>query len=105
VQRLLVRCGYHVVCARDAQEALAALLSSEHRIDLVLSDLVLPQVNGAEIVRSIQARSPSTRALFMSGHAASSLIQKSLLREDMPFIHKPFTPGALARRVREVLDA
>jgi signal transduction histidine kinase/CheY-like chemotaxis protein len=105
VRRLLVRCGYRVVCARDAQEALAVLLSSAEPIDLVVSDLILPQVNGAEIVKSIQARSPRTRALFMSGHNANSLIQKSLLAEDQPFIHKPFTPGALARRVREVLDA
>jgi two-component system, cell cycle sensor histidine kinase and response regulator CckA len=105
VRRLLVHCGYRVVCARDAQEALAVLLSSPEPIDLVVSDLILPQLNGAEIVKSIQARSPRTRALFMSGHAANALIQKSLLREDQAFIHKPFTPRALARRVREVLDA
>jgi signal transduction histidine kinase len=105
VRRLLAHCGYRVVCARDAQEALAVLLSSPEPIDLVVSDLILPQLNGAEIVKSIQARSPRTKALFMSGHAANALIQKSLLREDQAFIHKPFTPGALARRVREVLDA
>jgi two-component system, cell cycle sensor histidine kinase and response regulator CckA len=105
VRRLLVRAGYRVFCARDAQEALAMLYSCGANIDLALSDVILPQVNGAEVVRSIQARSPRTRALFMSGHALRALVQKSILPDDAPFIHKPFSPGALARRIREVLDA
>jgi signal transduction histidine kinase len=105
VHRLLGRAGYSVVCARDAQEALAALYSAEGPFHLVLSDVIMPHTNGAEMMRTVHARSPRTRALFMSGHALPALIQRGILADDAPFIHKPFTAGALTRRIREVLDA
>jgi two-component system cell cycle sensor histidine kinase/response regulator CckA len=105
VHRMLSRLGYHVVCARDGQEAFAILHSAEGPIDLVLCDVVMPDVAGPEIVGRVQARSPKTRALFMSGHTTHSLVQNGSLQEGHAFIHKPFMPSALARKVREVLDA
>jgi two-component system, cell cycle sensor histidine kinase and response regulator CckA len=105
VHRMLSRLGYHVVCARDGQEAFAILHSSDEPIDLVLCDVVMPDVAGPEIVTRVQARSPKTRALFMSGHTTHALVQNGSLLEGHAFIHKPFAPSALARKVREVLDA
>jgi PAS domain S-box-containing protein len=105
VHRMLSRVGYHVICARDGQEAFALLHSSDEPIDLVLCDVVMPDVAGPEIVIRVQARSPKTRALFMSGHTTHALVQNGSLRNGHPFIHKPFAPSALARKVREVLDA
>jgi CheY-like chemotaxis protein len=105
VHRMLTRVGYHVICARDGQEAFALLHSSDEPIDLVLCDVVMPDVAGPEIVIRVQARSPKTRALFMSGHTAHALVQNGSLRNGHAFIHKPFAPSALARKVREVLDA
>ena len=105
VHRMLSRHGYHVVCARDGQEAVAILHSSDTPFDLVLCDVVMPDVAGPEIVARVQRRSPRTRALFMSGHTTHSLVQNGSLQEGHAFIHKPFVPSALVRKVREVLDA
>ena len=105
VHRMLSRLGYNVQCARDGQEAFALLQSSDGPIDLVLCDVVMPGVAGPDIVKRVQARSPKTRALFMSGHTTHSLVENGSLQQGHAFIHKPFMPSALARKVREVLDA
>jgi two-component system cell cycle sensor histidine kinase/response regulator CckA len=105
VHRMLSRLGYNVVCARDGQDAFAILHSSDVPFDLVLCDVVMPDVTGPEIVHRVQTRSPKTRALFMSGHTTHSLVQNGSLEEGHAFIHKPLMPSALARKVREVLDA
>ena len=105
VHRMLSRLGYRVLCARDAQEAFAILHSSDESIDLVLCDVVMPDLAGPDVVSRVQARSPRTRALFMSGHTTHSLVRNGTLQEGHAFIHKPFVPSALARKVREVLDA
>jgi two-component system, cell cycle sensor histidine kinase and response regulator CckA len=105
VHRMLSRLGYRVLCARDAQEAFAILHSSDEFIDLVLCDVVMPDLAGPDVVSRVQARSPRTRALFMSGHTTHSLLRNGTLQEGHAFIHKPFVPSALARKVREVLDA
>jgi two-component system, cell cycle sensor histidine kinase and response regulator CckA len=105
VHRMLSRFGYRVICAPDAQDAFATLQCANDPIDLVLCDVVMPDLGGPEAVSRIQARSPRTRALFMSGHTTHSLVRNGTLREGHAFIHKPFMPTALARKVREVLDA
>ena len=94
-----------MLCARDGQEAFALLQSSDAPIDLVLCDVVMPGVAGPDIVNRVQERSPKTRALFMSGHTTHSLVENGSLQQGHAFIHKPFMPSALARKVREVLDA
>lgn len=105
VRRLLTRLGYHVTCARDGQEAFAILHSVERPFDLILCDVVMPDLAGPDVVARVQARSPQTRALFMSGHTTHSLVQDGTLREGYAFIRKPFTGSALGNKVREVLDA
>ena len=103
VDRMLSRLGYRVLSARDAQEAFA-ILHSDGPIDLVLCDVVMPDLAGPEVVSRIQARSPRTRALFMSGHTTHALVKDGTLQEGHAFIQKPFLPSALARKVREVLN-
>lgn len=105
VQRMLGSRGYAVLTAADGQEALAILHSARTAIDIVLCDIVMPDLSGSEIVRRIQARSGDTRALFMSGHASQALTQDGKLGIGAAFIQKPFTPSSLARKLREVLDA
>lgn len=105
LQRMLSRLGYRVICAADGQEAFAILQSTDAPVDLVLCDVVMPDLAGPNVVRGVQARSPRTRALFMSGHTTHSLVQNGTLQDGHAFIRKPFAPSALARKVREVLDA
>jgi two-component system cell cycle sensor histidine kinase/response regulator CckA len=105
VHRMLSRVGYRVICARDAQEAFAILHSSDEPIDLVLCDVVMPDLGGPDVVSRVQARSPGTRALFMSGHTTHALVRNGTLRKGHAFIQKPFTPSALVSKIREVLDA
>jgi CheY-like chemotaxis protein len=105
VHRVLSGLGYRVICARDAQETFAILHSSDDTIDLILCDVVMPDLAGPDVVRRVQTRSPGTRALFMSGHTTHSLVRNGTLADGHAFIHKPFTPSALVRKIREVLDA
>jgi two-component system cell cycle sensor histidine kinase/response regulator CckA len=104
VQRMLSGRGYVVLTAADGQEALAILQSSGNAIDIVLCDIFMPDLSGREIVSRIQARSPRIRALFMSGHNSAALIQDGKLEIGAAFVQKPFTPAALVRKIREVLD-
>jgi two-component system cell cycle sensor histidine kinase/response regulator CckA len=105
VHRVLSPLGYRVICARDAQETFAILHSSDDTIDLILCDVVMPDLAGPDVVSRVQTRSPGTRALFMSGHTTHSLVRNGTLADGHAFIHKPFTPSALVRKIREVLDA
>lgn len=103
--RMLGRLGYDVIAARDGQEAFAVLQSIGKPIDLLICDVVMPDISGTEVVNYFHAKSPRTRAVFMSGHTTVSLLQDGRLVGSDEFIHKPFTQLALARKTREVLDA
>ncbi|MEO6239675.1 MAG: response regulator, partial [Vicinamibacterales bacterium] len=85
--------------------AFAIIHSADGPIDLVLCDVVMPDLAGPEVVARVQTRSPRTRALFMSGHTTHSLVKDGTLQEGHAFIRKPFVPSALAMKIREVLDA
>jgi two-component system cell cycle sensor histidine kinase/response regulator CckA len=105
LRRSLAGLGYQVLEAGNGQDALAVLHACPSPIDLVLSDVVMPDLSGTELVGRVQARSPGTRALFMSGHINHALLQQGALEASRHFIQKPFMPKALAQKVREVLDA
>jgi DNA-binding response OmpR family regulator len=105
VQRILGREGYRMLEARDGREALAVVESHEGFIHLILSDVIVPDLNGVEIVRRVQERSSRTKALFMSGHTDQALQHDGLLLSGADFLQKPFAPHALVSKVREVLDA
>ena len=74
-------------------------------IDLLLTDMVMPGMNGAELAKEIQTRYPSVRVLFMSAYSDEALIEQGRLRAGVPVLEKPFEEEELARRVREGLDA
>ncbi len=105
VRRMLEPRGYRLVVARDGAEALALAASHGSEIDLVLSDVVMPGSNGPDVVAQIRQGSGPVRALFMSGYTDHAVFRSGALEDGMNFIQKPFAPDALARKVREVLDA
>ena len=103
IMRVLAERGYRVQVARTWSEAMAAS-EDEAELDLVLSDMVIPGGSGPDAALEIAGRR-GARLLFMSGYTDHVLLRSKPLPENVKFLQKPFTPGALLRKLREVLDA
>jgi len=104
-QRILRRKGYRVVTAPNGQEALDFVKRHSGPLDLLVTDLVMPQMDGRELAQRLAALRPGLRVLFMSGYTGDTIAQRGVLDPDVAFIEKPFGPEGLARKVREILDA
>ena len=104
LSRALSERGYRVLVAGHGRDALAAAREHQGPIHVILSDVVMPGMSGPEVVRQLSPVHPEARAIFMSGYTDHAGLRDSRLRESSSFLQKPFTPEALARRVREVLD-
>jgi CheY-like chemotaxis protein len=102
---MLERQGYNVVPAATPSEAIR--LANEHvdRIDLLMTDVVMPDMNGRELARKLLSFSPQLKCLFMSGYTANVIAHHGVLDQGVHFIQKPFSQKDLAAKVREVLDA
>jgi signal transduction histidine kinase/ActR/RegA family two-component response regulator len=103
-RRILQSRGYTVLEARDGEHALAICGRSETRIDLVATDAIMPKMNGRVLAERLAAQRPGVRVLFMSGYTDDDMLRRGIMDPRMAFLQKPFTPDALAKRVREVLD-
>ena len=102
--RALSRLGYSIIEAADGEEALRKLESVDRRIDLLVTDVVMPILGGRQLVERLRVRRPSIRVLYMSGYAPSAITHQGILDTGTPILQKPFTPDSLARKVRQVLD-
>lgn len=100
----LDRSGYTVLEAADAVEALLIAEEHEGTIDLLVTDLVLPQMNGRSLAELLKTRYEEMQVLFISGYGSERIPGLNVEEEDRPFLQKPFTLDALHRKVREVLD-
>jgi signal transduction histidine kinase/CheY-like chemotaxis protein len=100
---ILVRLGYRVLQAESAAEALRIASGHEGPLDLLLTDVVMPRMNGTELARHVQIARPGMRVLYMSGYTDSGVIDQGMLAAGTPFIQKPFTSAMLNGKVREVL--
>ena len=105
VTKALTRQGYTVVSAESAAEAITLAADERQPIDLVLTDIVMPEMNGVAMAEAIRARNPGLRVIFMSGYTDDEIVRRGLLDAEMIFLQKPFTVGTLSRTVRDVLDA
>jgi PAS domain S-box-containing protein len=99
--------GYRVMATPDAEEALRILdaADSNGAVDLLLTDLVLRGMSGLDLARRVAASRPRVKVLAMSGYTDEAVLRRDPLSAALSFIAKPFSPGALARKVRDVLDA
>jgi two-component system cell cycle sensor histidine kinase/response regulator CckA len=104
VRLMLERLGYRVLEAENGAEALGILETSMDRIDLILTDLVMPELHGGELGESVKASEPLRRVLYMSGYTGDEITRRGLAQNDTALLKKPFTPDALARAVRAALD-
>ena len=96
--------GYEVLEASNGHSALTAYEKNGHKIDIVLTDVVMPQMDGLDLGRELKMRAPGVKILYMSGYRDIAL-NGAAGEPSKPFLHKPFTPDALLSKVREVLDA
>jgi two-component system cell cycle sensor histidine kinase/response regulator CckA len=96
--------GYVVLQAASGAEALRVSRAHAGPIDLLLTDVVMPGMSGREVAIMLAAERPGLRVLFASGYTAEAIVRHGVLEPGTDLIHKPFTPDALLRRVRERLD-
>ncbi len=97
--------GYTVLEAAHGEEAMRLARECLHqKIHLVVTDLVMPQMGGKELVQQLKLLSPNTRILFISGYADGAMTHQASLEPETPFLQKPFSPMELARKIREILE-
>lgn len=108
VRRLLTRmlrgAGYGVVAAASAEEALAIVEQDDRRIDLMLTDVVMPGMNGRELAIRVAAERPECAILFTSGFTDDSVLREGVFQHGASFIAKPYTREAITQKVRDALD-
>jgi PAS domain S-box-containing protein len=105
MRRTLESYGYTVLHASAPERALRAMEEGDARVDLLLTDVVMPGINGPELAAQLRALDPALRVLFMSGYSSDLVAEQGLLPAEVSLITKPFSPTALVARVREALDA
>jgi CheY-like chemotaxis protein len=103
VTRLLADLGYDVLAANGPEEAIT--LAHGRTIDLLVTDVVMPGMNGRLLSEKLVAAQPSMRVLFMSGYTDDAVIARGVIEPGTAFLQKPFGADRLAQKVRELLDA
>jgi two-component system cell cycle sensor histidine kinase/response regulator CckA len=101
--RVLSGNGYQVVSGRNGAEALEAARRRSGRVDLLLTDLVMPRMTGAELADRLAREQPGLKILFMTGNTDEALVQDRLVAGDVELIQKPFTPDTLLGHIRRLL--
>lgn len=104
VSSILTANGYSVLAPLDAQAIRAISEDGVSKINLLLTDVIMPGINGRELARQFVARNPAIKVLYMSGYTENAIVHHGVLDESTHFLQKPFTPSALTAKVREVLD-
>ena len=104
VRLMLDGSGYDVAIARDAAEAERLCAADGRGVDLVITDVVMPDMNGRELAERLARVSPRTRILFMSGYSDEAVYHHGVIRPDAAFLEKPFSARTLTRKVRDTLD-
>jgi len=102
---VLETCGYRVHEAATGDAAILICEQSKEVIHLLLTDVVMPKMSGRDVATRLLTLHPEMRIVYMSGYAENAIVHHGVLDEGTWFIQKPFSPQALALKVREVLDA
>lgn len=100
---MLVRMGYQVTVADDPQHAIRLCDDDQNRFDLILTDVIMPVMNGREMVDRISESRPDARVLYMSGYASDIIQEKGRVDTDMHFIQKPFDMVSLNQKIKEAM--
>ena len=104
-RQVLESLGYQVICAQSPDEALDLVENKNTAFDLLITDVILPEMNGLELSRRIEKTVPDLKVLFTSGYTANVIAHQGILDEDVHFIQKPFSKRDLAAKVVQVLES
>jgi two-component system cell cycle sensor histidine kinase/response regulator CckA len=104
-RQILEEAGYRVLVAPQGEEAIRLCIEHAKEIHLLLTDVVMPGAGGKEVADRLASLRPGIKVLFMSGYTDEAIVHHGVLDPNVKFIQKPFSPAALARKVREVLDS
>lgn len=104
LQAILRRHGYAVLCARDAAEALELCLQRSQAIDLLLTDVIMPRVNGFELAEQITGMRAGIKVVYMSGYTDHSMLRRRWDKAGATFLHKPIAAELLLRTIRAALN-
>jgi two-component system cell cycle sensor histidine kinase/response regulator CckA len=100
---ILLGCGFHVLEAANGEEGLQIAKKHSGDIDLLMTDVVLPGINGMEVSERLKAIRPLVRVLFVSGYTADVIARRGVLNPGVSLLHKPFTADGLALKIRDML--
>jgi CheY-like chemotaxis protein len=103
--KILTDHGHTVLEARHGRDALTVAGGYDHPIQLLLTDVVMPEMGAGELVDQLLAQRPDMKVLFISGYTNDEILRRGISRQEAAFIQKPFTAEDLMRKVRELLDA
>jgi PAS domain S-box-containing protein len=103
-REMIEKLGYNVLAARTADEALSLVSDYEGKIDLILTDVVMPEMNGKDLARRIVSIRPDIKCLYMSGYTSNVIAHHGILDKDVRFIAKPFSLRDLANHLRDTID-
>ena len=103
-RRVLQSCGYTVLEAVHGGAAIRVLEQFGGPVQMLLSDVVMPEMGGRQLAERVAVLKPGIKVLCLSGYTADTVIRHGVLESEIAFLQKPFTPGMLVRKVREVLD-
>lgn len=101
--RMLEMLGYTVLSARTPRRAIDLVREHQGNIDLLITDVIMPEMNGRDLAKVLLSMSPNLKCLFMSGYTANVIASQGILEGELHFIKKPFTAKNLATKIREVL--
>jgi PAS domain S-box-containing protein len=104
-REMLDTLGYRTIVASNGAEALELASAHAGRVDLLLSDVVMPRLGGRELAARLRERRPELPVIFMSGYTADTILRQGISEAGGPFLQKPFSAQQLARKLRETLDA
>ncbi len=100
-KKVLVQAGYRVLSAKNGRDALLVCKRMKEEVDLLVSDVIMPGMNGLELAKKMFAIQPKIKVLYMSGYSDKAIIHEAVIKKGTNFIQKPFTPEVLLQKVRE----